>query len=115
MGRLKYLKPRIRVLDTRRVKPLKRAPTAADGFYASSEWRSFVTEIIEERGRRCEDSACKTPHGPWGRIIGDHIREISDGGLRLDPRNIMLRCAGCHNRKTAEERTRRNMEPVIAI
>jgi len=32
---------------------------------------------------------------------------VKDGGARLDPSNIMLRCAACHNRKTHREKAAR--------
>ena len=45
---------------------------------------------------------------PEGRMsLGDHIRELQDGGALLDPRNIMLRCGSCHTTKTIAERAKR--------
>jgi 5-methylcytosine-specific restriction protein A len=77
--------------------------------YGSSEWKAFIAGIIRDRGRRCEDPACKTPNRAAGqRVYGDHIVELKDGGALLDGRNVMLRCAPCHGAKTARERARRN-------
>jgi 5-methylcytosine-specific restriction endonuclease McrA len=101
---LRTLAPRVATFDPRKVKP---PPKVADAFYLSSEWRRLVDEIIQERGRRCEDVNCRTPRGPWGRIHGDHVHEIRDGGAKLDKRNVMLRCDPCHGRKTARERSTR--------
>lgn len=77
-------------------------PKQADGFYTSPEWRKLIASIKAERGERCEDTG---PHS--GRLMGDHIIEVKDGGAKLDRRNIMLRCAGCHNRKTARVKRER--------
>jgi 5-methylcytosine-specific restriction protein A len=73
------------------------------GFYGSGDWKALLRRIIATRGRRCQDPHCETPNrGQGERIYGDHVREIADGGALLDENNIMLRCASCHGRKTAE-------------
>ncbi|WP_121219738.1 HNH endonuclease [Oceanibaculum indicum] len=107
---ISFIKPRLNTLDTNIARP---APKKADAFYLSPEWRALVAQVIKERGRRCEDPACRTPHGPWGRIFGDHIHEIIDGGARLDPTNVMLRCSSCHAVKTAAEARRRRLGTSI--
>jgi hypothetical protein len=71
-----------------------------------------MSEIIAERGRRCED----TDHDPSRprigvRLFGDHIRELQDGGAALDKRNVLLRCGACHTRKTARARAARMAQP----
>lgn len=72
-------------------------------FYLSKEWRALMAKLIKVRGRRCEDPKHDPSTPREGvRIFGDHIDEIRDGGPLLDPTNIMLRCAGCHARKTAK-------------
>ena len=101
---LKSIGFKLKPSDTRRLKPPGKKP---DSIYVSSEWRSLMAEIFRERGRRCEDPACHTPNGPWGALYGDHIHEIKDGGAPLDKRNVMVRCAPCHGRKTAAERLKR--------
>lgn len=100
---MRNVRPCIAVVGVSRAAPRK----VAESFYLSPEWRALVDDIIRERGRRCEDSACETPNGPWSRIIGDHIIERRDGGAPLDKRNVLLRCQACHARKTARERARR--------
>jgi 5-methylcytosine-specific restriction enzyme A len=61
-----------------------------------------------QAGHRCEDPRCDVEGGRTDSVIyGDHIFEIRDGGSALDERNIMLRCALCHGRKTAETARRR--------
>lgn len=83
-------------------------PKQAAAFYLSPEWKALMASIIRTRGRRCED----TKHDPklqrqGVRVYGDHVIEIRDGGALLDPKNILLRCATCHGRKTAEARAAR--------
>src|ERR1700681_4937555 len=102
---LRTLGQRIATLDTRRIKPPAKR---ADPFYLSPEWRGFIAKLIKERGRLCEHPQCRTPNrGAGQRIFGDHIHEISDGGVPLDPANIMLLCSPCHGIKTARERGKR--------
>lgn len=81
-------------------------PKVVDSFYSSPEWRALMSRILKERGRGCEDRSCSAPHAPGVRY-GDHIREIRDGGAKLDPRNVMVMCATCHGRKTARARAAR--------
>lgn len=85
-----------------------RSGKQADPFYLSPEWREFRDGLIKQRGRRCEDPQCERPRGPWKQIYGDHIVEIADGGPKLDPKNVLLRCPVCHGRKTRDERARRH-------
>jgi 5-methylcytosine-specific restriction protein A len=100
MGRLSNIRPRISAAKPR----LKPMPKRADQFYLSIPWRSLVSEIKQERGNYCE--TCGTG-GKGARIIGDHIKELKDGGAPLDPKNIKLLCAKHHGIKTAQARARR--------
>ena len=80
----------------------------ADPFYLSPEWKALMKAVIQQRGRTCEDQQ----HDPalprdGVRLYGDHVIEINDGGAKLDPRNVLLRCGKCHGRKTAEARAAR--------
>lgn len=89
----------------RRVK--LRAPVkVVDDFYNSPEWRALIAGIIQHRGRHCEDPRHDRSK-PNGRVFGDHIIELRDGGRPLDPSNILLRCGCCHTRKTAAARANR--------
>lgn len=104
MAKLSTLRPRISTLAPR----LQLPPKRAEGFYLSPEWRALLEDIIDERGRRCEDPDCPNPaRCAAGRIYGDHIVELRDGGAPLDPSNVLLRGAPCHGRKTAAARAAR--------
>ncbi|MCK1536864.1 MULTISPECIES: HNH endonuclease signature motif containing protein [unclassified Bradyrhizobium] len=83
-------------------------PKEALPFYLSPEWKALMRQIIKARGRRCEDTKHDVAKPRDGvRLYGDHIVELADGGAKLDPRNVMLLCATCHGRKTAETRAAR--------
>lgn len=97
MARFKALPPRIGTLAPR----VKALPKKADGFYLSPEWRQLVAEVKRERGAWCQ--RCGSTH----RVIGDHIRELKDGGAPLDKRNVELLCQACHNAKSARARQAR--------
>jgi len=104
---LKLVARKVAPLDLRRVQPPVKE---ADPFYLSDEWRAFVDYIFDQRGRRCEDPRhddALPRFGPAVRVIPDHIVELKDGGAKLAPNNIMLRCWSCHQRKTNRERARR--------
>ena len=77
-------------------------PKVALPFYHSPEWRALVRSIKLERGAWCE--TC----GAAGRIFGDHVVEVKDGGALLDPGNVKLLCGRCHGRKTARMKARRS-------
>lgn len=109
-GRIRMMPSRITAHDTRRVKtsdPVGRSFKQVDPFYTSPEWQALRKHIIKQRGWRCQDTKCETPRGPWKQIYSDHIIERQDGGAALDPRNILLRCGGCHGRKTRDEKAKR--------
>lgn len=57
--------------------------------------------IKAERGSACQRCGSKN------RVMGDHIKELKDGGAPLDPNNIELLCIRCHNRKTHKARADR--------
>lgn len=95
--------PRLATADSRKVKPPAKR---AEPFYLSPEWRGLMAEIIRERGRHCQDPDHQGPR-VGGRIFGDHIVELKDGGAPFDKANILLRCGSCHTRKTVAQRAQR--------
>jgi 5-methylcytosine-specific restriction endonuclease McrA len=77
-------------------------------FYVGPDWKALMRQIIKQRGRCCQDPRHDGAYPRQGvRLLGDHIVELRDGGARLDPRNVMLRCYRCHGRKTNEEKLKR--------
>jgi 5-methylcytosine-specific restriction enzyme A len=102
--RLTTLRPRVSMASQR----LQPRPKTAAPVYSSPEWRGLISNIIRQRGRRCEDPACRSPnHGAGGKVYGDHIIELKDGGALLDPSNIRILCSPCHGRKTNDEKNKR--------
>jgi 5-methylcytosine-specific restriction enzyme A len=104
---MKTLRPMIRQLDARAVKP---APKAADAIYLTAEHRSWRAKVIARAGGRCQavehGQRCRKA-APEHRMFADHIREVSDGGLALDVANGQCLCGSHHTRKTAAARARR--------
>ncbi len=76
------------------------APKVAASVYRSKEWKQLLAQVIAARGRLCQKCGSRS-----GRIYGDHVIELRDGGAALDKRNVMLLCATCHGAKT--ERSKR--------
>jgi 5-methylcytosine-specific restriction enzyme A len=79
-------------------------PKKAHYWYRSPEWRALVARLKALRGPFCVRCGAG---GRGVRIIGDHIRELKDGGALLDPMNVQLLCAPCHARKTAAAKAAR--------
>ena len=105
MAKLRANPGRLHTTDTRRLKP---PPKWRDPHYTSPEHLRWRAEVIRRSGGFCQDpmhdpSKPRTP----GRLFADHIREIRDGGDKLDPRNGMARCGACHTRKTLAVRAAR--------
>ncbi len=98
MGRLSVPRSRLGGVPPRLTAP----PKAVDPFYRSPEWIGLVAEVKRERGAKCEDCPATGVV-----LIGDHVRELKDGGAPLDKNNVRLRCVPCHNRKTAQTRRAR--------
>lgn len=78
---------------------------SASQFYTSKEWRSFRAMLMNERTGpdgllRCEH--CGQPILRPADCIAHHVKEIdyrnlNDAGVTLNPANIMLVHAKCHN------------------
>lgn len=80
------------------------APKVVDRFYNSPEWRRLASSAKAGAGHRCQTCGAEAS----GRgLIADHVVEIRDGGARLDPMNVRVLCATCHQIKTAKVRAER--------
>jgi 5-methylcytosine-specific restriction endonuclease McrA len=100
MAKLKLLKPGLRAMDPRTVRPPAKT---ADPFYYSAEWIELRDRVRREAGGICQRPGCDR-HG----YIVDHIVEIRDDPSRkLDRSNLELLCQGHHVEKTNRERARR--------
>jgi 5-methylcytosine-specific restriction enzyme A len=77
----------------------RRGSPAARGY--DSEWRR-VKDAYRARHPMCEVPGCGRP-----TYDVDHVRELRDGGARLDPGNLKALCRSHHVRKTAARRRER--------
>lgn len=107
--RIPMIKPRLKAMDHRTVKPLntrtyaaRRQADPAIAFYGTAAWQTMRQEVVTERGYRCEDCGIVPT-----RIYCDHVVELKDGGAPLDKTNIRLRCGSCHTAKTYRARAER--------
>ena len=73
-------------------------PKTADAWYLTPEHRAWAKEVLRRSGFRCQGEGC----GRRGvRLFANHIREIKDGGDRLDLANGEALCGSCHTKVTA--------------
>jgi 5-methylcytosine-specific restriction endonuclease McrA len=95
MGRLKCAAPRLQPAKQGLTIPEKRA----DAFYSTPEFREWRDIVITRARNTCEKCGRRGV-----RLFADHIKEIRDGGARLDPANGQCLCGSCHTLKTGAER-----------
>jgi hypothetical protein len=109
---VRTLKPRLRTLDSRIVRPPAKQ---VEPFYLSPEYRDWRAKVIARAGGRCEvvenGQRC-TKAQPQHRMFAHHIRERSDGGDPLDPTNGECRCGAHHTLITAQNRATRLGVPI---
>lgn len=95
---MRTLKPTLRTMDVRSVKP---APKQADAEIMTSGHRAFRDAVLKRAGYRCQDCG-----KVGGALYADHVIERIDGGA-THPANGRCLCAACHTLKTNRERARR--------
>jgi len=69
-------------------------------FYNSRSWRRLSTRY------RSNNPLCEICDEAVAELV-DHIKEIKDGGCKMCEDNLQSLCSGCHNKKTADERSKR--------
>lgn len=70
--KLRTFQPRLRVIDTSRVKaPVKRV----EPYYLSTGWRALRAAALDRDGYRCASPGC-----PDRAVVVDHIVSRRDGG-----------------------------------
>lgn len=76
-------------------------------FYSSKVWKNTRNSVMMEHDWVCAN--CKRNNLITPAKIVDHIVEVKDDwDRRLDTDNLEPLCHSCHNKKTADERKRRN-------
>ena len=73
--------------------------------YDSYQWKKLRKQYAEQQPlcEHCLKFDILTP-----LAVVDHVKEIEDGGEPFDINNLQSLCHSCHNRKTAEEKRKRN-------
>lgn len=100
---LKTLPWRINALPPRIAAPKTEGGSHAQ-HYRSPDHQAWARAVKQRDGYACRKCGAA---GPDVRLIADHVKEIADGGSRLDVANGMTLCLPCHNRKTASNRQER--------
>jgi hypothetical protein len=95
---MRTLKPTLRAIDVRSVKPVAKR---ADAEIMTTEHKAFREAVLKRAGYRCEDCG-----KAGGALYADHVIERADGGA-THPANGRCRCASCHTLKTNRERAKR--------
>lgn len=105
MTKLQTLKPRLQVLDTRRV-PVMQAKPGATERVRGRKWMSQRQRIMARDSYTCAACGCvRHDHEV------DHRIPLEQGGSN-DDSNLQLLCSGfglCHAKKTAQEASGRAM------
>jgi 5-methylcytosine-specific restriction protein A len=86
--------------DHRHYDRARRAFDPFAGFYQSQEWRSCRAAYLKAHPHCAH---CARAGRKVAATTVDHPKPIKDGGARLLWSNLQSLCAGCHNRKTAED------------
>lgn len=98
---VKCIKPRVRTMQTTRVKP---ATVSATVRTRGSAWMAIRARILSRDCGLCQ--VCKLA----GRLTlardVDHVRELADGGTDADA-NLQSICGPCHEAKTEAARLAR--------
>lgn len=110
MAKLTMLRwPRVAAVDLRigiRPRPAK----TADPHYGTPEHRAWRKAVIDRAFGTCEavDPDGRRCGRAEARMFADHVIELRDGGAPFDLANGQALCGGCHSRKTAAERAKRD-------
>lgn len=107
MGKLRAMPSRLKLLDTRRVKP---EPKRADPELLTADHQRFRGVVLARAGYRCEwvEGGVRCIRAaPEHRMIADHIIERADGGAPFDPANGQCLCTSHNTLKGVRARAAR--------
>ncbi len=99
MARVPVMRPTLRTVSTRTVKPIRGDAAARSAkptldFYGSVAWKAIRLQVQRECKRTCQQCGKSDT-----RIYVDHIVELRDGGAPLERSNLVGLCASCHGKK----------------
>lgn len=98
---MRTLKPRVRTLDTRRVRA---ATTKETSRLSGGAWETIRVRILRRDMGLCQ--LCKATGRVRAARVVDHISPLWEGGSH-DDSNLQSLCVPCHDAKSAEEAKRR--------
>lgn len=73
-----------------------RRDQSSKAFYQSKAWRRLREQALKRDAGLCLLCGAKAD-------VVDHIKEIKDGGAKLEIHNLQALCHSCHNQKSAKE------------
>lgn len=76
-----------------------------ENVYNSTRWRELREMALKRDKGLCV--TCLKNNRIERAVLVDHIVEISDSGEPFDINNLQSLCSSCHNKKSAEERKKR--------
>lgn len=97
--RLRNFAPRLKPIDTRRLKPPEKV---VESFYGTAEWKATAAAVRKRDGYKCVKCGERE-----GRLYVDHIVERKDGGSDFDHENLQTLCSSHHTEKTHAEAVKR--------
>jgi 5-methylcytosine-specific restriction protein A len=99
-ARLRTLKPRVPLLDVRRVRTIQPGATPRLSDTSGHAWRKIKEQVLREEPL-CRP--CKAVGRVAASIECDHIQPLEQGGTD-ERENLQGICVPCHRAKTARER-----------
>jgi 5-methylcytosine-specific restriction protein A len=101
--RIEFIRPQRANYKVRRA---ENRPNAYQRGYCDKRHRAWRAAVLLRDNWTCR--SCGVVIWQKRRAHADHIVSIADGGDRYDVANGQCLCASCHQRKTNDERERRN-------
>lgn len=76
-----------------------------ENVYNTTRWKELREMALKRDKGLCV--TCLKNNRIERAVLVDHIKELSDGGEPFDINNLKSLCSACHNKKSAEERKKR--------
>ena len=102
--------PRCEKVSQKSYNKFQRDKETYDNVYGTERWRSLRELALKRDKGLCV--ICLKANVIERATIVDHKLEINDGGEPFDIENLQSLCSACHNKKSAEERKRRENDNI---